>query len=145
MPKNNLKHYGEYMKKFALILLTTLVSCFAFAEPQLECANTAVEAATVKNFRTHGANTQSCGAKLLTAGESLETYLVCVSDETDPSEWVVVIQKAVFKKNKLVQTCGVLTAEAQYDSQTPNFEDDQVLLETVKCEMADDDKKATCK
>lgn len=113
----------------------------------MKCADRAVEAATTKNFKRFGASTNSCGAKLLSSGEYLETYLVCVSDETDPSEWVVVIQKTVTdKQQRATGTCGVKYAEQQYDSSTPNFESADGLLKTVGC-TADygGDGKVHCK
>lgn len=134
------------MKNSILVLLLSLVGVSAFAYDQkLECADKAVEAATVRNFRDHGANTGSCGAKLLAAGDYLETYLVCESDETDPSEWIVVVEKNVFKNNKLAGKCGIVAVEAQYDSETPNFDSDDGVLKTKSCTMEDDDKKARCK
>lgn len=133
------------MSKILFVALTSIACNYALAQNNLECANKAVEVATTKNFKVHGANTGSCGAKLLTAGKFLETYLVCISDETDASEWVVVMKKNVFKNNKIVQTCGVASAEVQYESQTPNFESQDGILNTVECTMENDDQKAKCK
>lgn len=134
------------MKSVLFAVAASLISVSAFAEEtKLECADKAVEVATTKNFKRFGANTGSCGAKLLASGETLETYLVCVSDETDPSEWVVVMDINVAKGNKVVGKCGVLAAEQQFDSETPNFDSSNGILKTVECSMSDDDKKATCK
>lgn len=105
----------------------------------LKCADEAVKAAILSNFKRFGASTGSCGAKLLTAGDYLETYLVCVSDETDPSEWVVVMDK----KGK---GCKVKHADSQYDSETPNFESSEGLLKTVECSIDyGDNAKLICK
>ena len=123
---------------FATVFALTVAQTTLAAQPELKCANQAVKAATANNFKRFGASTGSCGAKLLTAGEYLETYLVCVSDETDPSEWVVVMDK---KANK----CKVKYADSQYDSQTPNFESNEGLLNTVECSADSEDKAVTCK
>lgn len=125
----------------------THVSTLSSETPKLECANQAVEAAVTRNFKRYGASTNSCGTKLLTAGDYLETYLVCVSDETDPSEWVVAIRKDVTNKNnEVVGKCAVKFADAQTDSSTPHFNDgDTDLLATWVC-TADhgDDGKVHC-
>lgn len=127
------------MKKTILLAAISLLSMAQLVEASdLKCANEAVKAATASNFKRFGASTGSCGAKLLTAGDYSETYLVCVSDETDPSEWVVVMDK---KANK----CKVKYADSQYDSQTPNFESNEGLLNTVECSADSEDKAVTCK
>ena len=116
---------------FFLALAVLFMAAQAFAAPEapkLECANEAVKVAVARNFKRYGASTNSCGAKLLTAGEFFETYLVCVSDETDPSEWVVVMKTDADK-------CSAKFADAQHDSSTPNFSDDSdsALLNVWSC------------
>jgi hypothetical protein len=110
----------------SLLLVTTFLFSQASFAADLKCADKAVRAATEKNFKRFDASTNSCGAKLLTSGLYSETYLVCISDETDPSEWVVVVSKNAGK-------CIVKYVDSQYDSETPNFEDESGLLETVSC------------
>lgn len=129
------------MKSLATVLLVLGFAQASFATQELKCADAAVKAATMNNFKRFGASTNSCGAKLLSAGDYLETYLVCVTDETDPSEWVVVMDKKAAK-------CKVKYADSQYDSQTPNFEhaDDLDLLKTVQCSIDyADNAKLICK
>ncbi len=125
------------MLKILLLLSALTLGSKVVEAKDLSCADAAVKAATEKNLKRFGASTGSCGAKLLTSGDYSETYLVCVSDETDPSEWVVVMST-----NKKDASCKVVYADAQYDSQAPNFESDDGLLDTVTC--SGDDKTVTC-
>ncbi len=122
----------------ALLVLGFAQAGFAVETQELKCADQAVKAATLNNFKRFNASTGSCGAKLLTAGDYLETYLVCVSDETEPSEWIVVMSK---KGDK----CKVKYADNQYDSETPNFESSEGLLKTVECSIDYGDNKLVCK
>lgn len=120
----------------SIIGFCTLFSLSSTAAENLKCADQAVRAATEKNFKRFGASTSSCGAKLLSAGNYLETYLVCVSDETDPSEWIVVTEVAkADRSGRITRRCAVSFAEVQYDSSTPHFEnsDDPDLLKTKEC------------
>lgn len=126
------------MKSLAMTLLVLAFAQTSFAAQELKCADQAVKAATMSNFKQTNASTGSCGAKLLTAGDYLETYLVCVSDETDPSEWVVVMSKKGGK-------CKVKLADNQYDSETPNFESSEGLLKTIECSIDFGDTKLVCK
>ncbi|MES2800883.1 MAG: hypothetical protein V4654_00195 [Bdellovibrionota bacterium] len=127
------------MKSLAMVLFVLGMGQVSFAAQELQCADQAVKTATMKNFKRFGASTGSCGAKLLTAGAYSETYLVCVSDETDPSEWVIVMKKA----NK---GCHVKYADTQHDSETPNFESSEGLLKTVECSIDHaDNAKLICK
>ncbi|RYZ67042.1 MAG: hypothetical protein EOP05_18275 [Proteobacteria bacterium] len=153
--KTVLNFSSKLAPNFFLAMAVILMAAQAFAAapvssetPTLECANQAVEAAVSHNFKRFGASTNSCGAKLLTAGDYLETYLVCVSDENEPSEWVVAVRKTITnKKNEVVGKCGVKFADAQYDSGTPNFNDgDTDLIPTWAC-TADygGDGKVHCK
>ncbi|MES2854465.1 MAG: hypothetical protein V4692_01325 [Bdellovibrionota bacterium] len=120
------------MLKSLLVCSFLLLSVSAQAA-DLKCADKATEFATKKNFKRFGASTHNCGTKLLASGEFLETYLVCVSDETDPSEWVVVVEKE--GKNALGKLidCKIKFADVQYDSQTPTFDDEAGNLETLEC------------
>lgn len=128
-------------KKVVLVvaMLGFTQSAFSAKKELLKCADEAVRTATMKNFERFGAATGSCGAKLLTAGDYSETYLVCVSDETDPSEWVVVMDK------KTKKGCKAKYADSQYDSETPNFQSDEGLLKTVECSVDYSDSKLICK
>ena len=107
-----------------------------------------MQAATESSYKQFNASGGSCGAKLLTAGDFNETYLVCISDETDPSEWVVVIEKKSQATKKLAaRDCVVKYAGVQYDSQTPHFESEEGLLKTKECSVSDNGKgtsKVTC-
>ncbi len=109
-----------------LLLIATLLTAPAVFAATPKCANQAVESAVTKNFKRFGASTNSCGATLLSAGEYRETYLVCVSDETDPSEWVVVINTV---------QCKVEYAGTQSESETPTFDslNPAQLLKTQEC------------
>lgn len=128
------------MKSLATALLVLVMGQTGFAaqKEELKCADIAVRTATKANFKRYGASTSSCGTKLLTAGDYLETYLVCITDETEPSEWVVVMSK---KGN----ICKVKFADNQYDSETPNFESSEGLLKTVECSIDYGDNKLVCK
>jgi hypothetical protein len=106
-----------------------LFSGSAFAVEPPVCSNEAVKTAVSRNFERFGAATSSCGAKLLAQGRYLSTYLVCVTDETDPSEWVVVMSPAG------EGNCAVEFADVQYDSESPNFSrDNKDLLPVWTCE-----------
>lgn len=125
------------MKTIALGL-TLFAAQFSFGET-LKCADAAVKAAMESNYKSFHNSGGTCGAKLLTAGDYTETYLVCVSDETDPSEYVVNMKR---------DGCKVQFADAQHDSQSPHFEDDKGLLKTKECSVSDDGKgkaKVICK
>lgn len=129
------------MKKTILVgmMLAFTQTTFAAQKQERKCADEAVRVATMNNFKRFGAATGSCGAKLLTAGAYSETYLVCVSDETDPSEWVVIMDK------KTKKGCKAAYADSQYDSETPNFQSDEGLLKTVECSVDYSDSKLICK
>ena len=85
-----------------------------------DCSEEAQAAAVAANKRMHGAESGECGARLLHRGDQKETWLVCVSDETDPSEWVVVTRNG--SKAAHEARCSIAYAGNVYDSTTPDFE-----------------------
>lgn len=89
-----------------------------------KCASVAQEKAVAANQKTFGAETSGCGTKLLHLGDQLETYLVCVSDETDPSEWIVVVKRDVVNKksSKIIGSCDVEYTGYAVDAATPDFD-----------------------
>lgn len=89
----------------------------------LQCQAVAEKAAVKADTRIFGAEANSCGSKLLHAGRYLETYLVCASDETDPSEWIVVVRKYESKNGHVTGRCVVKHVDYTYDDETPDFED----------------------
>ena len=74
------------MKKLLFTIAATLVATASANEGVPQCADFTVKAAVQKNFKTYGASTNSCGIKPLNIGEFLETFLVCVSDETESAD-----------------------------------------------------------
>ena len=109
----------------------------------LRCANEAVAAATAKNFAQTHAGSNSCGAKLLNAGPFLETYLVCITDESDGSEWVVsMVPQKEDKNAKITRSCVVEFAENSVDDGNPNFseENDPKLLKVQSCDREEGSK-----
>lgn len=132
----------------ALAVILMAAQAFASAEkPVLECANEAVKVATARNHKRYDVSTNSCGAKLLSIGDHLETYLVCLTDETEPSEWVVVMKKKeTNEKNEVVRKCAPKFADAQTDVRNPNFDDenDPALLKVWTCHAEFGVKGVTC-
>lgn len=103
-------------------LLPTAKAANKNQEPKSMCQNVAEKAAAKADFEMFGAEASSCGSKLLHLGDELETYLVCVSDETDPSEWIVVVKRFVTNKNhKVVSQCHVEYTGYAVDAATPDF------------------------
>lgn len=113
------------MRSLIIVTLSMLsFSAFAKSDLSAKCETQAVAAAVKANKKKFGAETSDCGAKLLHLGDQLETYLVCVSDETDPSEWIVTVKRDVFSKrtHKVVGTCDVEYTGYAVDASTPDFE-----------------------
>ncbi len=120
-------------KLFLSIVL--LVTQAAFAnEPQ--CVDQTVRQTVMHNFSKFGASTNSCGIKALNIGDFLETYLVCSSDETEPTEYVVVVN---------ADTCETAFIDAATEASTPNFNTDGGLLESVECSIDGYDSQLTCR
>ena len=122
------------MKLFLMAAVLTVATA-AFASDDLKCVDKAVREATLKNFTSFGAGSNSCGIKKLTSGPHLETYLVCVSDESESSEWVMAMDPS---------SCKVRFAAAQEDAGTPNFDGEEDLLKAVSCTVYDSKKDLKC-
>lgn len=116
------------------------------SENQPKCANEAVKVAVRKNFRNFGASTSSCGLKALNISEHLETYLACTSDETDPMEYIVVLKPSkTDSKGNVIKKCATEYVGSSSDSETPNFESEDGLLQTISCSIDNGDNKLICK
>ncbi len=111
------------MKFVILSLVVSFASVSAFAGAA-ECSKVAEEVAAKADKAKFGAEASSCGSKLLNKGSELETYLVCVSDETDPSEWIVVVEPKVINRNSgnVLATCQVRYKGYATDAASPNFD-----------------------
>lgn len=133
--------------KRAVIAIAVFASSAATAKSyQPECHNEAVKAAVMSNYKKFGAGTNSCGLKALHLGEQLETYIACTSDETDPMEHIVVMEKVRSGRNgKITGRCVVGFVDVLTDAQHPNFESEQGLIETVECTIDSSDEKLICK
>lgn len=114
------------MKHVLMIAMMTLISFSASAKTEeltAKCQAVAEKAAEKANYKKFGAETSVCGSKVLHLGDQLETYLVCISDETDPSEWIVTVKRDVFNKDHdLVKNCKVEYTGYAVDAATPNFD-----------------------
>ena len=87
------------------VLFLTLSLSSAFANPPapgatrepVRCFNVAERAGLAAvNKKWPGASVETrtvTGHRLLVNGDFIETYLIGISDETDPSDWVVIINK----------------------------------------------------
>lgn len=122
------------MKNFIYLFLILFVSESSFAE-QPSCVDEAVRASVLHNFETHGVNTNSCGIKALNIGEMAETYLACTSDETEPTEYVVVMNKS---------NCELSFIGAATQASTPSFESQEGLLDSISCEIDGYDEIFEC-
>jgi hypothetical protein len=132
--------------KSIILVISTFMTLNAFAGKTPTCANQAVYAAVEKNYKTFEAGTNSCGIKALHIGETLETYLVCTSDETDPMEYVVTVQPTKYNDGKPNELCAVSYVEVSYDSETPDFDSDEGLIaNTQNCKIDYGDDKVICK
>jgi hypothetical protein len=113
------------MRLFLLLSILSASNVFAMnRDLKPMCEQVAQDAAVKANKKMFGAETGPCGIKILHLGDQLETYLACVSDETDPSEWVVVVKRQVFDKKtrKLTGTCKVQYSGYAVDAATPDFD-----------------------
>jgi hypothetical protein len=130
------------MKTMFKFAIGTLILCSAFAaqaetaDPSLKCVNKAVQQATLKNFKTYGASSNSCGVKLLHKGEFKETLIVCMSDETEPSEYIMVMDP-----NK---SCKVDFISTTNESSTPTFDSNDGLLKSISCSIDNGEGKLSC-
>ena len=111
--------------KSLLLTITLLMGTTSFAQDEAQCADHAVKAAVQKNYKQYNASTNSCGIKPLNVGEFLETYLVCVSDETDPTEYIVVIDPRGGK-------CKVKFLDSATESSTPNFDNSTLYIKDIE-------------
>jgi hypothetical protein len=85
--------------KFAIALSTLFITLSAFAAPKCETqAKKYGYQAANKTFGAESVESRSvCGAELLDGGDFLETYVVGISDEVEPSEFIVVVDKKTCK------------------------------------------------
>lgn len=128
-----------------LALVSSSLTAYAKSTQQTSCHDQAVIAAVKHNFKSFGAGTSSCGIKPVQISEQLETYAVCTSDETEPMEYLVVVEKNVWTQNKPVKKCVVQYIGNTYDSQTPSFEDETDLIQNaIGCSIDSGDKKLVC-
>ena len=107
-----------------LTLASLLLSAPAFADaPTGKCGKQVEAAAAKADKKRFNAEANSCGSKLLHQGAELETYIVCVTDETDASEWIVTAQPEVLnKKGEVVGTCKVAYTGYAVEASTPDFD-----------------------
>jgi hypothetical protein len=108
----------------ATLIITLAPAAMAKTAPlSAKCESVAQEAAVKANKKFFGAETSGCGSKLLHLGDQLETYLVCVTDETDPSEWIVAVERAEHDKKtgKTTAECVVKYSGYAVDAATPYF------------------------
>lgn len=81
----------------ALVALFTTLSAFAAPKCETQAKKYGYQAAN-KAFGTGSEESRSvCGAELLDGGDFLETYVVGISDEVEPSEFIVVVDKKTCK------------------------------------------------
>lgn len=124
-----------------LLLIGTILT-FAFTlhaeeKKSLKCVNKAVIASVKHNFKSFGAGTGSCGIKLLHAGDFKETYIACTSDETDPMEYIVVMNSHKGCKTEYVGSTN--------EGSVPTFDSEDGLLNSISCSIDSGDKKLVCK
>lgn len=106
--------------KSIVALSSILISTSAFGAA---CTDKAVDYAVSANQERTNAQSTACGAKLLSSGDYIETFLVCVTDETDPSEWIVIVEKEELNHGDPTgETCLLQYAGAQFDNRTPTFD-----------------------
>lgn len=120
----------------AISISTLSISALAADKTKLKCTDAAVKATVSKNYKTFKASTSSCGIKLLHAGSFKETYIVCTSDETDPMEYI-----AVMDKNK---NCKADYISSTNEASTPTFDDNTGLLKSIECSIDFGDDKLVC-
>lgn len=106
--------------KTPVLFLSLVASSFALADDYVPSCNlTAQSAAVQENYRATGAESSGCGTQLLYKGDLTETFLVCVSDETEPSEWIVTIKTSFSKPTRVA--CEVEAISKANDSSAPSF------------------------
>lgn len=106
--------------KNKLILVLSLISAAAFAEETPKCLSQVGKPALARINRMDGwrgaADTRAIyGIKPLFIGAFNETYLIAVSDEVEPSEWIAVVNSGTCKIQFLdVANDGTVSAEFDY-------------------------------
>jgi hypothetical protein len=62
-------------------------------------------------------------------------------------EYVVTVkpQESDKKTGKITKTCAVDYVQTASDSETPNFENEDGLIDTIRCSIDSSDKKLICK
>jgi len=122
------------MKAIFLSLILAVSATEAANQPK--CVDEAVKHTVFFNAHKHGVGTNSCGIKALNIGHFYETYLVCTSDETESTEYVVTVDS---------KTCVAEYTVAATESSTPNFENTNGLLKSVSCDIDSSDYILNCK
>lgn len=130
------------MKSLFFVIVIALATAASASENKPQCADATVRAAVQKNYKQYKASTNSCGIKPLVIGEFLETYLVCVSDETEPTEYIAVIDPREGK-------CNVKFIGAANEASTPHFDTDSIqvrdLTDALQCSQDPSDGILVCK
>lgn len=129
------------MKSLLFAAMALLVATASAKDGQPVCADETVKAAVQKNYKQYGASTNSCGIKPLNVGEFLETYLVCVSDETEPTEYIAVVEPRNGK-------CNVKFLAAATEASTPNFDTETIyvrdIADAISCRQDPSDGILVC-
>lgn len=120
--------------KNLMILSFVVFSQFSFSQ-EIECVDEAVKKTTLFNKEKYGAGTSSCGIKKLHLGQFKNTFLVCTSDETEPTEYVVIMTKGHCKPEVISPVT---------EARTPSFDDDSNLLDSVECSIDSEESEVTC-
>ncbi|MBY0518103.1 MAG: hypothetical protein K2P81_14435 [Bacteriovoracaceae bacterium] len=82
----------------ALVCLFVALSAFAQGKCEKEAKKFGYQAAN-QTFGMESEESRSvCGATLLDNGDFIETYIVGISDEVEPSEFIVILDKKTCKK-----------------------------------------------
>lgn len=130
------------MKTLLFTVIAFVVATASAKENQPECVDFAVKTAVQKNFKTFGAGSHSCGIKPLNIGQFLETYLVCVSDETEPTEYIMVVEP---RNNQ----CKVKFLGSATESTTPNFDTNSIsisnITDAIQCSQDSSDGILVCR
>lgn len=118
-----------------VFVISLTITANAKSNNELKCADKAVMATVMKNFKSFSVSTNSCGIKLLNKGVFSETYIVCTTDETDTMEYVTVMDR----------NCKTLLVTSSNQGEAPAFENDNGLLNAVSCSADEGSGKLSCR
>lgn len=125
-----------FSKILGLVFVISLThTAIAKNNTDLKCADKAVMATVMKNFKSFKVGTNSCGIKLLNKGIFSETYIVCTTDETDTMEYVTVMDRY----------CKTLLVTSSNQGEAPAFDNDKGLLNAVSCSVDEGSGKLDCR